>query len=136
MIERIAEQLGLKRQGRTFAGPCPICGGTDRFTLSKGKKYDVLYHCRHGCQFSHIIKELEDRGIVEKDEYNKPSTYISRHDKEQLVKDRFYTAMYEQEAKQNKDMSLSDWRKYKQASERKKNLEARMGLSKPSRAFA
>ena len=132
MIERIAEQLGLKRQGRTYAGPCPICGGNDRFTLSKGKKYDVLYHCRHGCQFSQIIKELEDRGIVEKDEFDKPSTYVSRHDKERLVQDRFYTAMYEAQKQQGADMSLADWRKYREAKERKKNLEAKMGLTKPS----
>lgn len=132
MIERIAEQLGMKRKGKTYAGACPCCGGDDRFTISKGKKHDVLYHCRHGCTYAQIIKELEYRGVVDKKKFDRPDQYVSRHDKNRLIKDRFIVAMYEEQAKTDKHTSLSDWRKYKEARERKKNLEAKMGLSKPS----
>jgi phage/plasmid primase-like uncharacterized protein len=35
----------LKRYGREFVGPCPVCGGTDRFAVNVGKQ---LWNCR-GC---------------------------------------------------------------------------------------
>jgi len=34
-IEWQAEQLGLKRMGREYKGPCPVCGGNDRFHLKE-----------------------------------------------------------------------------------------------------
>ena len=37
--------LNLKRQGREFIGPCPVCGGVDRFAIHRAKQ---LFHCR-GC---------------------------------------------------------------------------------------
>ena len=36
----------LKRSGRDLVGPCPECGGTDRFAITPAKR---LWHCRH-CQ--------------------------------------------------------------------------------------
>ena len=36
----------LKRQGPELVGPCPICGGTDRFAIHTRKQ---CWHCR-GCQ--------------------------------------------------------------------------------------
>jgi phage/plasmid primase-like uncharacterized protein len=36
----------LKRSGRDLVGPCPACGGTDRFAVTPAKR---LWHCR-GCQ--------------------------------------------------------------------------------------
>ena len=47
-IEWQAEQLGLKRMGREYKGPCPVCGGNDRFHLKEGRYKPVLYHCRQG----------------------------------------------------------------------------------------
>jgi phage/plasmid primase-like uncharacterized protein len=35
----------LKRQGRELVGPCPVCGGTDRFAVNAPKQ---LWNCR-GC---------------------------------------------------------------------------------------
>jgi hypothetical protein len=35
----------LKRQGRELIGPCPVCGGVDRFGINVNKQ---LWHCR-GC---------------------------------------------------------------------------------------
>ena len=37
--------LQLKRQGRELVGPCPRCGGRDRFAINLGKQ---VWNCR-GC---------------------------------------------------------------------------------------
>jgi hypothetical protein len=46
-IEEIAERLGimaeLKRAGREWVGPCPKCGGSDRFGLNADRG---VYNCR------------------------------------------------------------------------------------------
>lgn len=48
-IEEVASRLavdGLTRLGRERTGPCPRCGGTDRFSINTLKQ---VWHCRHGC---------------------------------------------------------------------------------------
>ena len=70
---RVAEALGLKRSGSEYKGPCPICGGTDRFHVKTGRSADVLVHCRHGCKYSDLARELERRGIVDRDDYTAPT---------------------------------------------------------------
>jgi hypothetical protein len=47
---RIIEQYGLKRTGKEFHGPCPNCGGTDRFWIENYNGY-VKHHCRQNCDF-------------------------------------------------------------------------------------
>jgi hypothetical protein len=37
--------IALKRQGRELVGPCPVCGGTDRFAINIAKQ---IWNCR-GC---------------------------------------------------------------------------------------
>ena len=32
--QEVAKQLGLRKNGREWCGPCPLCGGTDRFHLA------------------------------------------------------------------------------------------------------
>jgi hypothetical protein len=46
-IEAEAQRHGLKlkRQGRELVGPCPRCGGTDRYAINMAKQ---CFHCR-GC---------------------------------------------------------------------------------------
>jgi hypothetical protein len=46
-IETVVAKFGLKlrRQGRELVGPCPTCGGRDRFAVSPTKQ---LWNCR-GC---------------------------------------------------------------------------------------
>jgi hypothetical protein len=47
-IERVIEQSGitnLRRQGHEFVGPCPKCGGDDRFAINTEKQ---VFNCR-GC---------------------------------------------------------------------------------------
>jgi phage/plasmid primase-like uncharacterized protein len=46
-IEDVAGLLGidgLRRAGREFTGPCPACGGTDRFSINTAKG---VFNCRH-----------------------------------------------------------------------------------------
>lgn len=45
------QRLGLRRQGGEFKGPCPICGGVDRFHVKQGR-IRVMAGCRQ-CQ-AHI----------------------------------------------------------------------------------
>lgn len=44
-IKDVAEQLGarLKRAGHEWVGPCPACGGTDRFSINTKK---AVFNCR------------------------------------------------------------------------------------------
>jgi hypothetical protein len=45
--EEIARRgIKLRRQGRELVGPCPSCGGTDRFSINTRKQ---VWHCR-GCK--------------------------------------------------------------------------------------
>jgi phage/plasmid primase-like uncharacterized protein len=45
-IERIVDERGIKLRGRVERiGPCPICGGTDRFSVNVKKQ---VFNCR-GC---------------------------------------------------------------------------------------
>jgi hypothetical protein len=47
-IVRVAERLGarLKRVGKEWCGPCPACGGTDRFAVKLGKHF-WIWSCRN-----------------------------------------------------------------------------------------
>ena len=48
--------LGLKRAGRELVGPCPACGGTDRFAVKPVDGGAAIIHCR-GCKgFADILK--------------------------------------------------------------------------------
>ena len=51
-----APALGLKRQGRELVGPCPACGGIDRFAIKPVDGGAAVIHCR-GCKgFVDIVK--------------------------------------------------------------------------------
>lgn len=126
-IEYIAERLELKRMGAQFSGPCPVCGGDDRFHVKRGKTHDVLYHCRQGCQFIEIVKELQDRGIIEND-FKPDPNFVSNEQKSQLVNDRLYITMYENQYKGSRP-SLKDWKRYKLALARKANIEDKLGIT-------
>lgn len=53
------EDLPLKKVGKAeWAGPCPICGGHDRFHVRRGSRAEVLASCRHGCDFEKLAKHL------------------------------------------------------------------------------
>ena len=44
-----------KRSGSEWKGPCPRCGGDDRFHLKPGGRVPVLASCRHGCPFRDLV---------------------------------------------------------------------------------
>ena len=51
-----------RRSGREYAGPCPICGGTDRFHVGPGRTRAVVASCRHGCTFAELVEALFRHG--------------------------------------------------------------------------
>ena len=67
--QTVAEALNLRRSGGEYKGPCPLCGGHDRFHVKAGRSADLLIYCRHGCRFTDIAKHLESRGLVRGDEF-------------------------------------------------------------------
>ena len=48
--------LTLKRQGRELVGPCPACGGTDRFAVKPVNGGAAVIHCRQCKGFVDILK--------------------------------------------------------------------------------
>ena len=36
----------MKRSGHEWHGPCPLCGGVDRFWIKEGRDVEVLVSCR------------------------------------------------------------------------------------------
>lgn len=70
--DQIAHTLGLQKSGAEYKGPCPVCGGTDRFHIKQGRSRDLIMHCRHGCDYSQIMREFENRGLAEKGEWIRP----------------------------------------------------------------
>jgi hypothetical protein len=73
-IQAIADALGLKRAGSEYKGPCPLCGGHDRFHIKAGSQHDLILLCRHGCRYGDIMRELENRQLVPKGDF-KPTLY-------------------------------------------------------------
>jgi putative DNA primase/helicase len=56
-IEQIIEQRGLKlRGGVDRSGPCPVCGGEDRFAINVKKQ---LFNCRQCAVGGDVIKLVE-----------------------------------------------------------------------------
>jgi hypothetical protein len=54
-IERVIEQRGIKLRGRIErVGPCPRCGGHDRFSINTTKQ---VFHCR-GCKVGGSVIDL------------------------------------------------------------------------------
>lgn len=56
-IKEVADRLGakLKRFGREYVGPCPICGGRDRFSVNTRKQ---IFNCR-GARGGDVIAMVE-----------------------------------------------------------------------------
>ena len=56
----IIQRYGLKRIGKEYHGPCPHCGGTDRFWITKHNDL-VKTHCRQ-CDFQDQHKQMNADG--------------------------------------------------------------------------
>ena len=47
-LEDWVDALKLKRVGKEYKGPCPLCGGGDMFWVKRGNMHEVVVGCR-GC---------------------------------------------------------------------------------------
>lgn len=65
--ETVAFVLGLRRSGAEYKGPCPLCGGRDRFHVRRGNHHDLIVHCRAGCRFADIAALLKSMNLIEDD---------------------------------------------------------------------
>ena len=62
---RWVETLNLKRFGNDeYHGPCPNCGGTDRFWINSYKG-GLKHHCRKGCDFRSRHERLSELGLID-----------------------------------------------------------------------
>jgi len=80
-IEDTARSLGLKKSGSQYSGPCPCCGGRDRFWIKRGKQHDIIATCRQGCDFSVLAKELKALGMIEDSPF-----YTTRYRQDDITK--------------------------------------------------
>ncbi|MEK9597327.1 MAG: AAA family ATPase [Alphaproteobacteria bacterium] len=58
----IIDAFNMKKHSKEWKGPCPVCGGDDRFWINEHIG-EVKVHCRHGCSFQNIQDELKARGL-------------------------------------------------------------------------
>ena len=49
----------LKRVGRDLVGPCPACGGADRFTVTPAKRLWYCRHCQKGGNVIDLVLHLD-----------------------------------------------------------------------------
>ena len=55
--------LRMRRQGRAWCGPCPVCrAGDDRFALREGDRQAVIAHARCGHTFMELLRALDPEG--------------------------------------------------------------------------
>lgn len=59
----IISHYGLKKIGQEHHGPCPLCGGKDRFWIANhnGK---LTHHCRKDCSFRDRSKQMQQDGVL------------------------------------------------------------------------
>jgi phage/plasmid primase-like uncharacterized protein len=55
--------ITLKRQGSELVGPCPVCGGTDRFAVNIRKRIWYCRKCDVGGDVIILVQHLDGRGF-------------------------------------------------------------------------
>jgi phage/plasmid primase-like uncharacterized protein len=55
--------LNLKRQGSELVGPCPVCGGNDRFSINTKKNVFNCRNCDVGGDVIALVQHLDGRGF-------------------------------------------------------------------------
>ena len=53
-----------RKVGREHVGPCPVCGGEDRFHVAAGARVAVIASCRHGCTFADLAAHVFPRPLT------------------------------------------------------------------------
>ena len=56
--QAIADRYGLRKNGDEFHGPCPVCGGEDRFYVRSGGSFGCRQCPDSKALFSHVMKDL------------------------------------------------------------------------------
>jgi hypothetical protein len=52
--------VALKHRGRELVGPCPVCGGRDRFNAHIDRQLWLCRHCRQGGDVIDLVRHLDD----------------------------------------------------------------------------
>jgi putative DNA primase/helicase len=73
---RMINKYHLKKNGKNhYNGPCPQCGGKDRFYISE-QNGALLFNCNQGCEFKQLVQVLRSDGTYperQKDDEFTPS---------------------------------------------------------------
>lgn len=64
-IEDEAARRGIVFRGRQHAGPCPACGGTDRFWIDTKKQAWGCRHCCTGGDVIQLVRHVDGVGFKE-----------------------------------------------------------------------
>ncbi|MDB3910866.1 AAA family ATPase [Paracoccaceae bacterium] len=63
---RMIDKYHLKKTGKNhYNGPCPQCGGHDRFFISE-KNGALLFNCNQGCEFKQLVEIMRNDGTYPK----------------------------------------------------------------------
>ena len=85
--QRIIDALDLKQLSKgEWHGPCPACGGTDRFWISNHQG-EVKVHCRQCGDFAAIQKALIDQGLWPANEPNRGDNVLQFKEREVRAED-------------------------------------------------
>jgi hypothetical protein len=95
IVERLGNRLDLKRAGVELVGPCPACGGNDRFSVNLQRNVFNCRHCGGGdgirlvqqvlaCEFPEALNWLVGAADVQID----PAEQKRRAEKRQQQKER------------------------------------------------
>lgn len=108
--EELAENLGLKKSGKQWRGPCPIHGGTgDAFVVGERGDGKPLVHCFAGCEFRDIVRELRSRNLWPEDD--KPAGPPPK----KIEWAKWYIRIYEADSEAQRTLSEQDLKDYRKA---------------------
>ena len=69
---KISRMPGMRRFGKEWKGPCPCCGGDDRFVMFQGREDNLGLWCRQCGGGRHLYEKLESLGYIPVNEFKKP----------------------------------------------------------------
>ena len=85
--QRIIDALDLKQLSKgEYHGPCPACGGTDRFWIS-AHQGEVKVHCRQCGDFAAIQKALIEQGLWPANEPSRADNVLEFREREVRAED-------------------------------------------------
>ena len=99
--EYISNALNGKKSGSQYYCDCPVGNHRRAKLYLKDSSTGVLLHCKAGCEFRDIVKELESRGLWAKKDYSPEEKRI--FEKRKLAKEAqeavIWIACYEADPK-------------------------------------